>query len=237
MQRFMHSPGIAVLGAGAGQPVPSVPFEQPKNLFRYGEQSLWSTYAFPSGGTVAIANGSYRLFSTALGASGQGFTSMTIAETNLKEAGRIPAGIAFDAYGISCAIIQGTEGSTVSTLALPVNTNPLVTNLVNVINNGVLSWDFTQTQVDIAPIHLIGAGGGAFGAVSTADTTTPATTGHMNNGAGSIWLYRQHPVSLPGNSTFSILLRFGAYAAALDNANVAIKVALFGFYKNIIEIG
>lgn len=234
MYRTYAGPGIAVLGSSSSG-VPSVPFEQPKNLFRYGEQSLWSTYAFAAG--TALANGSYRLFQTQLGASGQGFTAMTIAETNLKEAGRIPAGIAFDAYGISCAILQGTS---LSSMALPANTGATVGNLINVINNGVLSWDFTQTQVDIAPISLIGAGGGAFGSVAAA-TTVAATTenqGNMNNGAGSIWLYRQHPVSLPGNSTFSILLRFGGSAAAAGaNIVLGVKVALFGFYKNIIEIG
>ena len=31
--------------------------------------------------------------------------------------------------------------------------------------NGVLTWDFTQTQVDIAPISLCGSGGGVFGSL------------------------------------------------------------------------
>jgi hypothetical protein len=91
-----------------------------------------------------------------------------------------------------------------------------------------------QTQVDIAPISLIGAGGGAFGAVAVGGTTVAGALendGNMNNGAGSIWLYRQHPVSLPGNSTFSILLRFGGAAAAVGATyGLGIKVALFGFY-------
>jgi hypothetical protein len=236
MYRSYSGPGIAVLGASSPG-VPAVPFEQPKNLFRYGEQSLWSTYAFAAG--TPLANGSYRLFQTQLGASGQGFAAMTIAETNLKEAGRIPAGIAFDAYGISCSVIQGTSPSpNTFVLATPTATPATIGNLINIINNGVLSWDFTQTQVDVAPISLIGGGGGAFGAVAVADPAAVENVGHMNNGAGSIWLYRQHPVSLPGNSTFSILLRFGgSAAAAAANVVLGVKVALFGFYKNIIEIG
>lgn len=219
------------MGPLGGDMIPQVPFEQPKNLFRYGEQSLWSTQRHAA--TTAIQNGTFRLFTTPLGQVGQGFaTGLTIAETSLKEGGRIPAGVAFDAYGLSCLVLAGVAG----VFATPVNTPETIIDLINVQNNGVLTWDFVQTQVDIAPLHLIGAGGGAFGALST--TANATTIGQLNNGAGSIWMYRKHPISLPGNSTFSILLRYGANAAAIGATNdIALKVALFGFYKTAIEIG
>lgn len=223
------------MGPLGGDVIPQVPFEQPKNLFRYGEQSLWSSQRHAA--TTAIANGTFRLFTTPLGQVGQGFaTGLTIAETSLKEGGRIPAGVAFDAYGLSCLVATGLTAGGALTIATPVNTVETITDLVNVQNNGVLTWDFVQTQVDIAPLHLIGAGGGAFGALST--TANNTTVGQLNNGAGSIWMYRKHPISLPGNSTFSILLRYGANAAAIGATNdVVLKVALFGFYKTAIEIG
>ena len=90
---------------------PSVPFEQPKNLFRYGEQTLWSTQLHAgAAGAVALANGTYRLFTTPLGQVGQGFTnSLTIGETNLKEGGRIPSGIAYDVFGVACQIGRATS--------------------------------------------------------------------------------------------------------------------------------
>lgn len=236
--RAYGGPGLLV-GDSAAAGVPPVPFEQPKNLFRYGEQSLWSSQRFAA--SASLANNQSRLFATPISQNGQGFsTSLTIAETNLKEGGRIPAGIAFDAYGISCGILLGTTSSGVLTIANPANTSEGVIDLVNVVNNGVLSWDFTQTAVDIAPISLIGAGGGVFGSVATATTAASTTinVGNMNNGAGSIWIYRKHPVALPGNSTFSILLRFGGNAAAVGSTfDLILKVALFGFYKNVIEIG
>jgi hypothetical protein len=228
-------PGYALSAPGGADMIPQVPFDQPKNLFRYGEQSLWSSQRHAAG--VAIANGTFRLFTTPLGQVGQGFaTGLTIAETSLKEGGRIPAGVAFDAYGISCLVACGVTANAALTLATPVNTVETITDLINVQNNGVLTWDFVQTQVDIAPLHLIGAGGGAFGALST--TANNVSVGQMNNGAGSIWMYRKHPISLPGNSTFSILLRYGANAAAIGATNdVVLKVALFGYYKTAIEIG
>ncbi len=212
--------------------IPPVPFEQPKNLFRYGEQSIYSTQLHQAG---AIANSSFRLFSTPLGQVGQGFTnSLTIAETNLKEGGRVPAGVAFDIFGVSCMVALASANNDTGTINTAIDTQADVQSLLNIIQNGVLSWDFTQTQVDIAPVSLVGAGGGAFGSVSTGNA---ADVGHMNNGAGSVWLYRKHPVALPGSSTFSILLRYGSRAAAVANNSVYVRVALLGYYKNVIEIG
>ena len=219
---------------------PSVPFNQPKNLFRYGEQTLWSTQLHATGS--AIANGSFRLFTTPLGQVGQGFSSsLSIGETNLKEGGRIPSGIAYDVFGISCQVGVSETAETAGAsaiLGLPMNTAGQIGTLTNIQSNGVLSWDFTQTQVDIAPIQMIGAGGGAFGSVSTTSFAS-STVGAMNNGAGSIFLYRQHPVSLPGNSTFSILLRYGSRMGAIKATSTSafVKVSLFGYYKNVIEIG
>ena len=77
--------GQMALGTGR---VPPVPFSQPKNLFRYGEQVIYSTQLHQAG---AIANASFRLFATPVGQVGQGFTNaLSIAETNLKEGGRVP---------------------------------------------------------------------------------------------------------------------------------------------------
>jgi len=222
---------------------PSVPFDQPKNLFRYGEQTLWSTQLHANGS--ALANGSFRLYTTPLGQVGQGFTNaVSIGETNLKEGGRIPAGIAYDVFGIACQIGVAESNESAGTNAVlgdALNSGAEIDTLVNIQTNGVLSWDFTQTQVDIAPIELIGAGGGSFGSISTDNASqgagTSATAGAMNNGAGSVFLYRKHPVALPGNSTFSILLRYGSRASAVGANDFFVKVVLMGYYKNVIEIG
>ena len=221
-------------------PIPGVPMEQPKNLFRFGEQTIWSTQYHAA--NAPIASGTFRLFTTPLGQVGQGFNqALSIGETNLKEGGRVPSGVAYDVFGVACQVEESattSEQNGVATLNLPINSPEAVGNLVNIIQNGVLSWDFTQTQVDICPITLAGAGGGAFGAVATADAGTPVTTGHMNNGAGGVWMYRKHPVALPGTTTFAIVLRYGSRAAAIGaNGSCAVRVTLLGYYKNVIEIG
>ncbi len=226
------SPGMPMI-APPNVGIPPVPFTPPTALFRYGEQAIWSTQLF--GATAPLASSAYRLFSTPLGQNGQGFSPMSISETSLKEGGRIPAGVSFDVFGISCHIYHGTASAT-PTLDQPTDNDETIENLINIQNNGVLSWDFLQTTVEISPIHMIGAGGGAFGSVS--QNAAGSNTGNMNNGASTVWLYRKHAVALPGQSTFATLLRFGNPAAAIgSNFSVAVKVSLLGYYRNIIEIG
>ena len=224
-------PGIA-MSNGSGPGISPVPFEPPKELFRYGEQSLWSAQLLAS--SLAIASSEFRLFSAGIGQSGQGFASMSYAETSLREGGRIPAQQSFDVFGIACHIYMGNSGGTA--LATPTDTSGLISNLLNIQNNGVLQWSFLQTNIDIAPVVMIGAGGGAYGSVS--QNAAGSNLGHMNNGAGQIWLYRAAAVALPGQSTFNVILRFGNYAPAISSTNaVAVKVSLIGNYKTAMVVG
>ena len=214
---------------------PNVPFVQPKSLFRFGEQTIWSSQ-FLQGG-AALASTQNRLFSVAQGSQGQGFTNaLSIAETNLKEGGKVPAGVAYDVFGVGCQIMHGNQQNDGGTTNIAADTQALIRDEQNIINNGALSWSFTQTQIDICPVALAGAGGGLFGAVS--QNAAGANSGAMNNGNGQIWMYRKHPVALPGNTTFTVLLSFGSRAATLAANNYCVvRCVLFGYYKNIIEIG
>ena len=215
--------------------IPSVPFQTPTNLFRFGEQSIWSTALL---GTT-IANTQTRIFSTANGQVGQGFSNaLSIAETNLKEGGKTPAGVAYDVFGVAAEIVSNSSaaetGGTLATLNQQNNTAALVADALTVQHNAVLSWDFTQTVIDICPVTLAGAGGGLYGALSTTQNNT--AVGHMSNGTGNVWMYRKHPVALPGNSAFGILIRVGSRSGSLS-VQTSLRVTLLGFYKNIIEIG
>jgi hypothetical protein len=225
-----------LVSPGAG-PIPGVPQQQPSNLFRFGEITLYSTHFFPDG--TPIANTANRVFSTQLGQTGQGYVGgLSRGETNLKEGGRIPTGQAYDVYGVACQVIgvSGDPPIDVFQDASFQATTP-ANSLQNVINNGVLAWDFTQTNVDICPIMLAGAGGGVYGAVSTDNVGT--NIGALNNGNGGIWMYRKHPVALPGATTFAVIIGFGSRAADIgdDVAGLAIRVVLLGYYKSVIEIG
>jgi hypothetical protein len=234
----MYGANLPLVQEGAG-PIPPVPFSTPQNIFRFGEQTLWSTQLLAlAAGSANIANTTFRVFTTPLGQVGQGFSAgLTIAETNLKEGGRVPAGVAYDVFGVATELTSSTAlaaSGAEGTINNPASTAALVTDMLNVQRNSALSWDFTQTTVDICPVTLAGAGGGLFGAEAT--TLNNTSVGHMNNGNGGIWMYRKHPVALPGNSTFAIVLRFGSRAAALTN-QMAVRITLLGYYKNVIEIG
>jgi hypothetical protein len=228
-----------IISPDAG-PIPPVPLQQPQNLFRFGEQTIWSSFFFPGNG-AALASTQNRLFSTPIGQVGQGYANaLSIAETNLKEGGRVPSGVAYDVFGIAAEFAMGNQAldNGTYTAGVPVDTAVEIAQLTSCIHNAILSWDFTQTQVDICPMVLAGAGGGAFGAV--AQNAAGANSGNMNNGNGSIWMYRKHPVALPGNSTFSIVLRFGSRALTQVGAGqlaFEVRTTLLGYYKNVIEIG
>ena len=140
--------------------------------------------------------------------------------------------ISFDSS--SAINASAASDSSTTTLATAANTAALVQDALNIQHNSVLSWDFTQTVIDICPVTLAGAGGGLFGALSTTQNNT--AVGHMSNGNGNIWMYRKHPVALPGNSAFGVLIRVGSRAALLSTG-ATLRVSLLGFYKNIIEIG
>jgi len=226
-----------LVSPGAG-PIPGVPSQQPTNLFRFGEITLYSSHGFTA--NTALANSANRIFTTPLGAQGQGFTTgLTKTETNLKEGGRIPSGQAYDVYGVATQVMAANNGFEAATAAvdLPFNdATATVQTLQGIVNNGVLSWDFTQTVVDICPVMLAGAGGGVYGAI--AQNAAGANSGSMNNGNGGIWMYRKHPVALPGNTTFAILVQFGSRAPAIPSTfGVVIRVVLLGYYKSVIEIG
>jgi hypothetical protein len=223
-----------LVSPGAG-PMPSVPQHQPSNLFRYGEITMFSSYAFPAS-TALSTTGGNRLFAVAQGQIGQGFTTtLSQSETNLKEGGRVPNGQAFDIYGVATQVLG--SNTTNLTIDLPFNdATATVQTLQNIVSNGTLRWDFSQTNIDICPIMLAGAGGGLYGAISQNAAATNA--GAMNNGNGGIWMYRKHPVALPGSTTFGVVLFFGARTAVIPAGfGAVVRVVLLGYYKSVIEIG
>jgi len=224
-------PGVPLVQPGSAQ---AVPLELPKDVLRVGEQAIWSTQRVAA--AAALANQTFRLFTTPLGQQGQGFAqAMSIAETNIKEGGRIPSGLAFDCLGIAC-IIQAADNTD---QALNHNVDVLA-SVQNVYRHGVLSWDFLQTVIDIAPVSLVGAGGGVQATITQANAGAAAAADvyAVQSGMGGLWVYRKFPVALPANSTFNMLLRFGSNCPAVPaGGGLDIKIALIGAFKTAIEVG
>lgn len=226
----------------AGLRPPAVGFELPKNLFRFGEAPLWSSHYFAGGS--ALANSDFRLFTAGRGMVAQGYqTALTIAETNLKEGGRIPAGVAFSCYGISAHAMFNSADADGKTMNKSTSSSAIVENLLNLQNNVCLQWDFLQTLIDIAPLSLVGAGSGVGGGIAGAGAgVANEFVGSVQNGMGGIWMYRKYPTELAAQSTFAIVLKGGSRAPDVTDANnggggLAVRITLLGYYKNIIEIG
>ena len=133
------SPVFPPPGSGA-----VAPMQIPKDVIRIGEQAIWSTQRYAD--ATALANTIARVFSVALGSQGQGFgSSLSTAETSLKEAGRIPGAYAFDVYGIAVHV-YALVGSTPNT-AFPV----VGADMRNFQSNCTIRWDFIQSFIDVSP--------------------------------------------------------------------------------------
>lgn len=223
--------GPAVPGTGQGRPVVAS-FEIPKNVQRLTESALWSTFQFAN--AQAVAGTTARTFTTPLGAAGQGFAAaLSIAETNMQEGGRLPNGVAFTVQGLACQPYYDDE--------FP----PDATDLWNLTCNATIQWQFTQVTIDVAPIMLIGAGGGVFGATADTGAAYGGNNGSqvsLNNGAGNIWVYSQIAVLLQAGTTFSLNILWGGGAAAINGrssagSNLNVRNVLLGLYRSALPTG
>lgn len=221
------SNGMAAGGGGVA------PMALPKEIVRIGEQALWSTYKWLD--ATALANQDYIVFSTPLGQPGQGFTgSLTRAETNLRESSRIPSGYAYNVNGIAIQpyALTGTSANTLY---------PVVgADMRNIFANLVLQWYFLETYIDVAPVSLIGQGGGIFGigADTGAQDGTGGTRIALNNGNGQLWVYTTFPVILPANATYNMVFKWGSSAIPVDGGSdgyaLCLRAMLLGTYQSAV---
>lgn len=234
---FLGTPGFMAPNR-ASQGPSGAPMRQPKNVVRDGESTLWSSQMHTGG--AALASTQALVFQTPIDGTGQGFTrSLSIAETNLKVGGQVPDGAAFDVWGMASQIMfMSAAGDAQTTMNLPINETSdaaAVTTLVNLQYNCVLQWFFNMSLIDIAPLLLVGAGGGLFGPVAV-NANADTVIGTLNNGPGSMWVYNQ-PVMLPANQLFGVQLTYGDRAAVAPTVNIVIRIALCGAYRAVIDSG
>jgi hypothetical protein len=233
MSSFLSGPGT-----GIGQPVKGGHgyfFTIPTNVQRMAEQTFYSTYHFNASDTLGPNN---LLFATPVSAAGQGFVLMSGSETNLSVGSQNPGDTTFDVTSLACEVL-GAKSSTSGTTIPGV----LVQDLWTMQRCGYISWVFggqvNANRVGIAPLSMIGSGGGVYGA--TADTGTPRT--FVNNGNGSIWFYQRVVIVLPAFQTYNIALDFGSGGSVTGNSAaqavinaVDVRVSLFNQVRQAIPI-
>ena len=224
--------GMPMIASGSPPVSGMGSFKVPDVAQRLAEQSLYSTYKFLAG--VDIKNSSdYRFFQTARSQQGQGFTAtgLSISETNTTTNGMLSGSETFEASAIACEVMGGVTSGVVQGV--------LPSDLRLFQRIGVFQWDFTAgsaTQVMIAPLSFVGAGGGIFGA--TADTGTPVT--FVNNGNGQIWTYQRLVVGVSATQPFSIVLytgNAGQTAALNPTADTIVRLTLFNLNRSLLPTG
>lgn len=209
-------PGVPMLPPDSSKR--QVPLELPKDVIRVGEGSIWSSHRV----TGNLSNRVLKFFQGRLGQAAQGYTRLTIGETNVRESGRIPNGQGFVISDIACIV-------------KPVGNTPLpVQILQSVYSHSCLVWDFLSTEISIAPVALVGAGGGIFGVGAGNPLANDLPV--VSNGSGATWVYRRNPVLLPPATVFAISQRFGLEAAP-PQVPFVLQLVIMGRYKQAIDIG
>jgi hypothetical protein len=146
-----HGPSAAPYGGGPGGS--GSPFPSPagsRGTIRCAEIALWSTAHLYAG--TDLAGQTYTLFMQPVGETDAHGRTLEMADTNVKEAGRVPAGIRFDVMRADWKIIPEEGDTEMEQLA-----NAFGVSMVDQIRDqGVLEWDFLQTRIALGPLWLGG---------------------------------------------------------------------------------
>lgn len=132
-------------------PAPTYNYPLPfttQNLMRIGSCSLWSTvYLYPG----PLAERSFRLFVAQQGSKDGTGRLLSLSDTNMKESGRVPAGVAINVGRCQNKVRVCAAASDIEELA---QVNGKEDQTEDIRNNGVLRFDFTQTVLDIGLLWM-----------------------------------------------------------------------------------
>ena len=209
-----NAPQLKLLGANQGL------FAVPLGVQRVYEYDLFSTVRLVAGGALAQTS---RLFVVGLNSQGQGFANpLTVSETNMTIGAIAPGNETYEVSAIACEVYGSAAIA------------PTPGDLRLIQRIGVLAWEFGSTTIlYVAPISMIGAGGGIFG--MTADTGTPITV--ANNGNGGLWVYVNIVVAIPATQAFAMQVQWGnggTGASIAPVAEVQLRVSLFNQARSAV---
>ena len=216
--------GLPASGSGGGVIPGQGLFSVPNSIQRVYEFALFSTYRFPAATNLNV-NGDARLFQVPIQSTGQGFSSpMSISDTNMRVGAIAPGDSTYEVSAIAAEIFGATSVA------------PLVADIRLLQRVLVLFWEFGTLVLPVAPLSMIGAGSGIFGA--TGDTGTPTT--FANNGNGSaLWCYQRVVVSIPATQQFNMQLQVGNAgqgSALAPTADTQIRLNLFNQARQAVPI-
>jgi hypothetical protein len=198
-------------------------FSVPTGIQRIAEQATYSTLRFAAGVNVSGSTDN-RFFSSGLNQPGTFTSPQSISETNLSTNGMLSGAETFEVSALACEVFGAT------------NVAVLRNDLLLAQRIGILRWNFQDTIIMIAPLSMVGAGGGIFG--FTADTGTPVT--QVNNGNGGYWVYQRLVVSVSATQPFAVVLSFGTagQSSSLSFTNeTQFRLSLFNMNRIAIATG
>lgn len=172
------------------------------------EQRRWSFYDRQVYAAAATVSGDVTLFSTPIG---QGSTAKTLLDTNMRQAGQLPARQAFIAYDIRVQP-QLTVISEDATIAAA---NNIPDAFWSLIYGG--SFTFRQAQkvdLELAPLAMLPAGYGAAGPIYGGGMASASTSGGAflgSNGSPNrtaLWDLDPLPIVILPQRSFSVVLNF-----------------------------
>ena len=200
--------GLPSTGGASSRSSMNLPHGQGMFAIPTGVQCLYEYDLYSSGRFAAATNlngqATTRLFTYAQGTAGPGFAVVSsVSETNMQVGAITPGNETYEVTAVSLEIFGDNAVA------------PLVGDVRAFLRLGVLFWEFGSTTVMcIAPISMIGAGGGIFG--FSADTGTPVTV--ANNGNGGLWMYQNVVVAIPATQSFAVQCQWGSGGVAANTA-------------------
>ena len=141
-------PSPAPSGGRAGDLGSSYLPPRERQVIRVADAAIWSTAHLLAG--TDLKDTHHELFTTAQGHKGPSGRTMTVTDTNVKQAGCLPGHVRFEIMQVSWQVLPITGETDMEQLA-----NAFGRSAEQQIKDtGVLRWCFTQTWVDIGPLWL-----------------------------------------------------------------------------------
>lgn len=191
---------------------------QLSNVMRTGSGVLYHTIALTVAGG-SLSNSIQNFFGTPKGQAFPGSAvAATLAETNLLTGGQIPGGNAFTVHGLAMQYFYTASKASLT-----------AADLHNLVDSSVLSWNLSQTSIEIAPTSMIPSGApisGVAGTVGAVVSELAATSG----------IFRIKPMVLAPNAVFGISMQFGS-SATTPSATIHARCVLVGEYMSSVAAG
>lgn len=181
---------------------------------------LWSTFRFDPATEGLGLDRYWRLFMAARGSAGQGFKeALGLALTNMREGGRMPFGVVTRVHGVVVEFLRG-EPEDIEVFK----------------NQGVLSWDFTQTMVEIGALGSFQWTDERRGFLKLGDPSSQDPPEEADRLLEQSNLFRLGRVmTIPGNTTFAVCLHLDKPRGV--KKPVVLRVTLACDRESTIELG